>query len=75
VALDADGADFAIKPEAMERYNEWRARKISGLDDLSIEAYNQEQLTLATVWENGREAGAAGKEPGDSPYLSRDEWS
>lgn len=75
MSLNQDGADFTISPDAMERYARWRADKIAGLEDLSIEAYNAEQLTLATVWEQGREAGAAGKEPGDSPYLVRDEWS
>lgn len=64
-------ADLTIPVEAMERYNEWRAKKLAGMADLSIQAYNEEQLTYAAIWENGRKAGVAGREAADSPYYSR----
>jgi len=66
-----DDDSLVIKPDAAEAYNEWRAKKLAGMVDLSIEAYNREVLTLQAVWEMGRKAGVAGKNASDSPYLSQ----
>lgn len=61
--------DGTIDPAAYARYEEWRAKKIAGLDDLSVQAFNEEQLTLAAVWEQGRKAGAAGKDKRANPHI------
>lgn len=61
--------DGTIDPEAYARYEQWRAKKIAGLDDLSVQAFNEEQLMLAAVWEQGRKAGAAGKGESANPHT------
>lgn len=63
-----DDDDLTISPQALESYERWRANRLAGLVDLSVEAYNEEKLTLAAVWEQGRKAGAAGKGEGDNPH-------
>lgn len=62
-------SDLTIEPGALESYQRWRAGRLAGLVDLSIQAYNEEQLMLSAAWSLGRKAGAAGKPESDNPYT------
>lgn len=64
--------DLTIDPRAQENYNHWRAKRLAGIVDLSIEAYNEEQLKLVAAWHLGRKAGLAGKPESDCPYQGGD---
>lgn len=61
-------ADLTIDPKAQESYNQWRAKKLDQMPDLSIEAYNQEQMMLSAAWKLGLKAGLAGKGEDACPY-------
>jgi len=65
--------DRTIDPVAMRSYDEWRARKLAGMTDLSIEAYNSEQMELSAAWQLGRKAGLAGKPESADPYMGEGE--
>ena len=65
--------DRTIDPVAMRSYDEWRARKLAGQIDLSIQAYNEEMLMLSAAWRLGRKAGIAGKPEDADPYTGSDE--
>lgn len=45
-----------IDPDEIEAYNEWKAIRLAGSQDLSIEAYNTEMGVQANAWEMGVKA-------------------
>jgi hypothetical protein len=42
-----------IDPNELEAYDEWRAKRLVGSVDLSIETYNDEVNKLALAWDAG----------------------
>ena len=50
-----------LDPDEVARYEEWKQRKIQGQLDLSVQAYNLEQESVALAWEDGWVARHAGK--------------
>ena len=46
-----------LDPDEFIAFEDWRAEKIAGIQDLSVEAFNREREALALAWEAGvREA-------------------
>ena len=50
-----------LDPDEVASYEEWKQRKIQGQLDLSVQAYNLEQESVALAWEDGWVARDAGK--------------
>jgi hypothetical protein len=48
-----------IDHDELAEYEDWKARKLAGQLDLSVEAYNREQESQALAWEAGARALAA----------------
>lgn len=46
-----------IDPDEMEAFEEWKAAKLAGQSDLSVQAWNREQEALALAWEDGAKTG------------------
>jgi hypothetical protein len=49
-----------LDPDEITAYNEWKALKLAGAQDLSIEAYNTEMGMQASAYDKGVDAAFAG---------------